>query len=469
MPNNSTKKPLSARLINVMKPGDQIKDVGENAGLNVSCNKSGVKTFFYRYRSPHKNLVKRVTLGIYVSEVKNEVLDAPIGKRLLGLSSARRILALLKEQRKAGICPSERLKQEIAEKENDRRIIDQKEARLTIKEIVEIYLTQQIEDHVGTDGKVIKGVRKLKGQKETRRTLESVVGKDYPSEFGAQIAEEIGHTGVKKLISSIIAKGTKVQAGRVLSELKLAYGFSIGSFNADGGYLLPDEMVNPCIQAKEFFKDKKKIKLTSKPCMRNLKDNELKKLLDWLPGSKFTQISKDALMLVLFTGVRSGEAVAAEKADFDLKKGTWLVNGKKGVERYVQLSNQAIKYIRPILENKNNTTIYLLPTQNGVPQKQKKLSEQAWVMRRDGDMLDIPRWTAHDLRRTARTQLSRLGCPSIVGEAVLGHSKKGIIGIYDLHQYEGECSIWLQKLANHYDTLGKTERKCYEDFEEDFL
>jgi len=465
--NNSTKKPLSARLINGMKPGDQIKDVGENAGLNVSCNKSGVKTFFYRYRSPNQNLVKRVTLGVYVPEVRNEILDAPLGKKgkkMLGLSSARQILAGLKAERKAGICPVERLKDEAIKRDNEQKSIKKRDARLTMKQVVEVYLTQKVEDHLGSNGKIIIGSRKLKGQKETRRTLENVVGKSSPTGFGSLVAEEIGHTEIKKVISLIVDKGTNVQAGNVLRELKLAYSFCIGKFNPKGGFYLPEDIINPCIQVKEYFKEQG-TKLTSNPGRRTLNDKELVDILKWLPQSKFTQISIDALMLVLLTGVRSGEAVIAEKSDFDLNKGTWFVLGKNGVERYVQLSDQAIKYIKPILENKNNTTIYLLPTKNGVPQEQKKLSEQAWVMRRDGNMLNIPRWAAHDLRRTVRTQLSRLGCPSPVGEAVLGHSKKGMEGVYDLHEYENECSIWLQKLSDHYDTLGTIERKFYEGFE----
>jgi hypothetical protein len=46
-------KPLSARTIEAMKPGDKVKvDVGEYSGLRMSCGKSGTKTFIYRYRSP---------------------------------------------------------------------------------------------------------------------------------------------------------------------------------------------------------------------------------------------------------------------------------------------------------------------------------------------------------------------------------------------------------------------------------
>jgi len=460
MASNSIKKPLSARLINAMKPDAKLIDSGENTGLNVSCNKSGVKTFFYRYRSPHHNRVKRVTLGVYVSEVRNELLDAPLGQKMLGLSSARQILVGLKAERKAGICPSERLKEEAKLKETARKLVEKDKLRITVNEIVQVYLSLKVEDNIGTTGKFIAGSRKLKGQKETRRTLENVVGnKDMPTEFGALIAEEVSHTEIKQIISSIVDTGANVQAGNVLRELKLAYRFCIGKFNSNGGYYLVEGSLNPCIQAIEYFKDQG-TKLSSKPGQRTLQDKELIKFLAWLPKSKYTQISRDALMIVLLTGVRSGEAVAAKKEDFDLDKGTWYVVGKTEVYRYVQLSAQAINYIQPILENKENTTIYLLPNQNGVPQLQKKLSEQAWKMREDGDMLDIPRWTAHDLRRTVRTQLSRLKCPSIVGESVLGHSKKGMAGVYDLHEYESDCAIWLQKLANHYDTLGCTERKC---------
>lgn len=68
-------------------------------------------------------------------------------------------------------------------------------------------------------------------------------------------------------------------------------------------------------------------------------------------------------------------------------------------------------------------------------------------------MLDIPNWTPHDLRRTVRTGLARKKCPSGVAEAVLGHTKEGINGTYDLHSYEDECRVWLQKWADHLDSL----------------
>ncbi|MDH8101751.1 integrase, partial [Klebsiella pneumoniae] len=41
----------------------------------------------------------------------------------------------------------------------------------TVEALIELYLTQRIEDRITPDGKRIPGVRKLKGQKETRRLL----------------------------------------------------------------------------------------------------------------------------------------------------------------------------------------------------------------------------------------------------------------------------------------------------------
>ncbi|MEY1230683.1 hypothetical protein AB7107_14815 [Proteus terrae] len=68
-------------------------------------------------------------------------------------------------------------------------------------------------------------------------------------------------------------------------------------------------------------------------------------------------------------------------------------------------------------------------------------------------MLDIPDWSPHDLRRTVRTGLAKLGCPNEVGEAILGHSRSGIEGTYDLYNYASECKVWLQKWVDHMGSL----------------
>ncbi|MCK7581535.1 MAG: tyrosine-type recombinase/integrase [Chromatiales bacterium] len=46
------------------------------------------------------------------------------------------------------------------------------------------------------------------------------------------------------------------------------------------------------------------------------------------------------------------------------------------------------------------------------------------------------RWHPHDLRRTCRTRLSEIGISEEVAERVIGHTKLGVVGIYNQHRYE---------------------------------
>jgi integrase len=64
-----------------------------------------------------------------------------------------------------------------------------------------------------------------------------------------------------------------------------------------------------------------------------------------------------------------------------------------------------------------------------------------------------PRWTLHDLRRTARSLMSRAGVSSEHAERTMGHSIKGVEGIYDRHKYMHEKSAALAALADWIDGI----------------
>ncbi len=59
----------------------------------------------------------------------------------------------------------------------------------------------------------------------------------------------------------------------------------------------------------------------------------------------------------------------------------------------------------------------------------------------------LPRWTIHDLRRTARSLMARAGVRPDIGERVLGHVIEGVEGVYDRHSYREEKADALNKLA----------------------
>lgn len=60
-------------------------------------------------------------------------------------------------------------------------------------------------------------------------------------------------------------------------------------------------------------------------------------------------------------------------------------------------------------------------------------------------------WRLHDLRRTVRTRLGKLGVLPHIAELVLNHAghKSGIGGVYDHHDYEAEITAALAKWETH--------------------
>src|SRR4029450_10555094 len=59
----------------------------------------------------------------------------------------------------------------------------------------------------------------------------------------------------------------------------------------------------------------------------------------------------------------------------------------------------------------------------------------------------MPQWQLHDLRRTARSLMSRAGVLPHIAEQGLGHAIAGVGGIYDRHRYEAEKAHALNALA----------------------
>ncbi len=74
-----------------------------------------------------------------------------------------------------------------------------------------------------------------------------------------------------------------------------------------------------------------------------------------------------------------------------------------------------------------------------------KRAIDAKVAKRLGEPL--PPWKLHDLRRTARSLMSRAQVRPDVAERVMGHVLQGVEGVYGRHTYEQEKAEALAKLA----------------------
>jgi integrase len=64
-------------------------------------------------------------------------------------------------------------------------------------------------------------------------------------------------------------------------------------------------------------------------------------------------------------------------------------------------------------------------------------------------------WTIHDLRRTARSLMSRAGVNADIAERAIGHVINGVRGVYDRHEYLEEKRAAFEALAKEIErTLG---------------
>ena len=97
----------------------------------------------------------------------------------------------------------------------------------------------------------------------------------------------------------------------------------------------------------------------------------------------------------------------------------------------------------------------LSPSVLEIMRSQPRLVSDSRIFRRPNDRTiasfrqatGLPHWTIHDLRRTARSLMSRAGVQTEISELVLGHSIRGIQRVYDRHSYFEEKGQALAKLA----------------------
>ena len=79
----------------------------------------------------------------------------------------------------------------------------------------------------------------------------------------------------------------------------------------------------------------------------------------------------------------------------------------------------------------------------------------------DRKLSGVAPFTIHDLRRTARSLMSRAGVRPDIAERVLGHVQPGVAGIYDRHAYKEEKREALRMLAGLIENIlrGDADKK----------
>jgi integrase len=96
---------------------------------------------------------------------------------------------------------------------------------------------------------------------------------------------------------------------------------------------------------------------------------------------------------------------------------------------------------------------FVFSTTNGttpfhtLAEAKKELDKTIAAIRKADGREPMPHWQLHDLRRTARSLMSRAGVPTDHAERVLGHVIGGVRGTYDRHEYLDEKRAALEALA----------------------
>lgn len=195
---------------------------------------------------------------------------------------------------------------------------------------------------------------------------------------------------------------------------------------------------------------------------RVLSDDELKKVvLPYLTAPGGNTIIKNALLLILVTAQRPGEVAGMHKDEIDGK--WWSIpwqriktEMKAGLTRAPQdhrvfLSPFAKSLILPSKD-------FVFPASRSAegPVIRNTLSHH--ITFSDPPYLGLPRWTPHDLRRTAATKMSELGASDEIVDAILNHKKKGVIGTYNRNKYDKEKQKWLTKWSQHLQKLMKEKK-----------
>jgi integrase len=165
----------------------------------------------------------------------------------------------------------------------------------------------------------------------------------------------------------------------------------------------------------------------------------------------------DFVKLLLLTGQRRAK-VAAMRWDQISIDGVWSVpNGgrAKGTGGDLMLPEMALDIIRARPRLASNPHVF------SGRRDQSFANFAIGKNRLVATLPKMPQWGLHDLRRTARSLMSRAEVRPDIAERVLGHVQGGVQGVYDRHQYREEKGQALRQLAGLIENIlrGDSDKK----------
>lgn len=419
---------FDARRAKALKP-DESYAIEGCPGLRLEASQTK-KTWVYRYRSPVNGKLKQTRIGHW-PQMPPAAAVAEWGS--------------LRARRDAGEDPA-------VEKKQARMLLTRAapEAEYTLQRMVDDYYSEHLQVNRQPRGARLIHARLCKAVAPHQGLHAQRVGRRFVHEFVMARAE-----------APVLATSIKV-------ELAAAHEHAVNSGR------LQEDTPNwwaltkiKTLQSKGALRDG----VRKGRAKRTLKSVELQLLFsDQL--RLFSPQVRDFLTLQQWTCARGVEICQMRSDQVALESGVlwWTLPADKlKVERFEGASDFRVPLVgraREVVERLMRENVgWLFPSKarDGSPTHVKQPYMQSKVHYRQPyskaredhvrERLQVTHWSPHDLRRTGRTMLAALRCPEEVAEAILGHVKPGVVGVYNLHMYDAEKLEWLTALANRLEEV----------------
>lgn len=251
----------------------------------------------------------------------------------------------------------------------------------------------------------------------------------YPK-LGARPIGEIRRSDVVRLLDTV-----QDENGAAMADYVLAIVRRIMSWHASRA----DDFRSPIVRGMARTKPKEHAR------QRILTDDEIRAV--WAAAEVSQSVFGYLVEFLLVTAARRTEAARMSRSE--VGGNVWTIppeRYKTGVELVIPLSSAAMTMLGRI--PKIGTGRFVFTTDG-----QRPFSGYSKAKRKFDKACGVSGWTLHDLRRTARSLMSRAGVVADIAERCLGHVLPGVRGTYDRHAYFEEKQQAFDALAALIDRI----------------
>jgi integrase len=405
---------LTSSRIASLVPGPQRYEVGDPAcaGLQLRIAETGVKSWHWRFYWHGRRA--RLVLGVYP--------DVSLADAHEKVDAARALLRREIDPRRAGITRAHRIKPSgPATPGANGHSVEQ-----LAREFME---------------------RHVKVQRRRPEYVQRILDTDVLPRWGSRDARTIKPREIIEFLDEV-ADRAPVMANRVAGVLSQMFRFGIHRAIVE---------LNP---VQLLYRPGGK----EKPRSRVLSEGELKAFLINLDDAcRFRRLPR-VLRILLLTLQRRSELALAEWDEFDFKAKTWMIpdsRAKTGKGHVLPLSDWAVAELQALKAMADGSR-FVLPNGDGsAPDDPKYVTRSVARCLKRFSEHGVAAFTPHDLRRTGRTGLGRLGIKIDIAERVLNHARNRIEATYDLHEYIDEKREALTRWAQYLERLRDISPQLY--------